>query len=112
MDSVGIPLSLHSYFRYIRSLSSPDLVTSSLPNKDKLLLLIDTYILQVPPPSSPPLPPPEWPFNVFEELELLEALRAQVEERQLTKEIQLAMFDTLFGLAEDNEVVVLDYAWA
>lgn len=41
---------------------------------------------------------------MFEELELLEALRGQVEERQLSKEIQLALFDTLFGLADDNEV--------
>ncbi|XP_011405071.1 PREDICTED: uncharacterized protein LOC105313383 [Amphimedon queenslandica] len=88
--------------RYIRSLSSPDLVVSSLPNKEKLLSLIDSYILLV--PTAAASSSVEWPFNVFEELELLEALRGQVEERQLSKEIQLALFDTLFGLADDDEV--------
>lgn len=89
-----------SSLRYIRSLSSPDLVTSSLPNKEELISLIDTHILMVPSGGNTS----DWPFTVFEELELLELLRGQVEERQLPKDIQLALFDALFGLGNDSKV--------
>ena len=40
---------------------------------------------------------------MFEELELLESLRVQIEERQ-SKDIQLALFDAVFGMTRDNEV--------
>ena len=46
---------------------------------------------------------PYHPFTVFEELELLEALRTQIEER-MSKDVQLALFDALFGVANDNTV--------
>lgn len=90
------PTQLH--YRYVRSLLSHESFSSSLPHKDSLLRLVDTYILKL--PSTDKIKnnlPLKWPFNVYEELELLDLLRLQIEERQ-SMEVQLALFDTMFGL--------------
>lgn len=86
--------------RYVRSLSSHEIVSTSLPSRESLLLLIDKYILKIPSPKKQGAG--GWPFTVFEELELLESLRVQIEERQ-SKDIQLALFDAVFGMTRDNE---------
>ena len=73
----------------------------SLPNKETLLSLIDTYVLKVPKDKGEE--EGEWPFNVFEEIELLDSLRVQIEERH-SVELQMALFDSLFGLKGDSKV--------
>lgn len=92
--------------RYVRSKSSHDSSSSStsLPNKEALLSLVDSYILKVPKATSGS--GNNWPFNVFEELELLDLLRVQIEERQ-SIEVQLALFDALFGLNDREKVLLL-----
>lgn len=92
--------------RYIRSVSSRDPIKSSLPSRESLLELIDTYILLIPAVSSSSSSDPYRPFTVFEELELLETLRVQVEER-LNRDIQLVLFDVLFGITNDSKVKII-----
>lgn len=72
--------------------------------------LIDTYILNIP-PSHQTKTEHIWPFSVFEELELLESLRIQVEERQ-TRDIQMALFDAIFGIAKDDKVGVVIFLFS
>jgi hypothetical protein len=95
------------YIRSSREISSRDPIKSSLPNKETLLSLIDTHILMIPSSSSSGADGGSH-FNVYEELELLEMLRIQVEERQ-TKEIQMAIFDTLFGLTASDDKMSCQY---
>ena len=91
-------------------MTSRDLLTSSLPSKEALMSLIDTYILNIP-PSYQAKTECVWPFSVFEELELLESLRIQVEERQ-TRDIQMALFDAIFGIAKDDKVVIVIFLFS
>ena len=96
-----------SMFRYVRAMSSHEPMGTTLPKKDSLLSLVDTHILKL--PSSDKANSSyktQWPFNVFEELELLDLLRVQIEERP-SIEVRLALFDSLFGLAGRNNKVRL-----
>ena len=97
--------------------------SSSLPSRETLLLLIDRFILKLP-SSSPSSSPPSKrkgaagskekgpaifklanttvsSLNVFEELELLDSLRTQLEERQ-SRGMQHALFDAMFGYVEEE----------
>ena len=102
-------LKLHTY-RYVRSLSSHEPIGASLPSKESLLSLVDTHVLKLPPVYHDRLKSKSrsstslWPFNVFEELELLDLLRVQIEDRP-NLEVRLALFDALFGLIGRNSQV-------
>lgn len=84
--------------------------SASLPNKKTTLALIDTFILRIPPHtrgkgawSAPRTEPDKKVFTPFEELELLDALRVQIEERQTMREMQLILFDAIFGLGSEEK---------
>ena len=95
--------------RYVRSFSSHESFGSSLPTKESLLCLVDSYILKLPSTTTGDKTKKDsssitWPFNVYEELELLDLLRVQIEERQ-SSEVQFALFDALFGLVGRDKQV-------
>ena len=98
--------------------------SSSLPSRETLLLLIDRFILKL--PSSSPSSSPRskrkglteggkekgpaifklantsvCSLDVFEELELLDSLRTQLEERQ-SRGMQHALFDAMFGVVGEE----------
>ena len=103
-----------SFLRYVRTSSSREVSASAaLPNKKTTLALIDTFILRIPSPtrgkgqrSAHRTELEKKTFTPFEEVELLDALRVQIEERQAVRDIQLILFDAIFGLGSEEKVLL------